>query len=977
MRKQNRLISLVVLCALAIFGPSVVRADTSQDVSVAVGGEFTVDLASNPSTGYAWVLAESLPSWLEQVEKTYTATNPGVIGGGGTDHWKFRATGAGSANLTFQYKRSWESTVAQTHVCHVTATAQGGTTSDGVDVTVLTYNTHLFEDTIVVPFSPADYHDDTTRRHRIADKVKASGADIVALDEVWAYSNQQWFANELKATYPYSAFFDSACPTLLGGLPDLGNGLVLLSKWELLDVHFERFPVFEFELEPGNSDCWANKGVLTATVDIGGRPLRVGITHAPLDSDDYKGQMSRHYVDITPFELNGQSYIFGLHVDVGANIFRIDNYGTSCSTEKGCLCGAGKELVLYGAAMSPNYLFVRSFQLNGHPYIFGLHDKGGNNAEMKLWRINDDPATGITLLDKAGGGPTSSKYVAMLTFQLNGHPYLFGLHQGSTNGEPKLWRINDDPATGMTLLDKAGGGPTSYNYVAMESFELNGHPYLFGLFGGGYANIWRINDDPATGMTIVKQNCPGGPTSADYVAMTTFQLNGHPYVFGLHDHSEATIWRINDDPSTGMNKIVDRAPWDYNYRFVKSIMLNGHPYLFGLKNCCDDDIDPCGRWRPGEAYITRINDEVRPGEGWQDALQMENIKIIANKTIIKDGPPAVMMGDLNVHTSRYGIMNAIFEQAGAVDAYASAHAAGADGNTVDLGKNKLFQVLSPKDPNGPHTEGSWDRIDYVYVKETGNGYRLVPTEVRVIRDWTYNDTNDLIPDRDLSDHYPVLAKFQLRPEGKSLVLYLPFDEGAGAAAKDISTYCSPGTVAGATWVPGIRGTALEFVNGSHVTIPEIPQYDVTSAMSVLAWVKATTSPNWGRVIDKSEYQTSGFDMCLTYAAGLPRFEFFVNNTTSSVDGTTVLKDGRWHFIVGTFGNKTLRIYVDGKKEAEAQSTGNMNINPNNWPLMIGNIASPNGAQQYLGSIDEVAMYNRELSADEVMSIFQNGIRVEK
>jgi predicted secreted protein len=211
------------------------------------------------------------------------------------------------------------------------------------------------------------------------------------------------------------------------------------------------------------------------------------------------------------------------------------------------------------------------------------------------------------------------------------------------------------------------------------------------------------------------------------------------------------------------------------------------------------------------------------------------------------------------------------------------------------------------------------------------------------------------------------------PADPSLVLYLPFDEGAGATAHDRSGYHNPGTVAGAAWVPGVTGKALEFVNGAHVTVPEIPAYDMTDAVSVLAWVKTTQSPNWGRILDKSEYQTSGFDLCLTAGLGLPRFEFFVNNTTSAVDGKTVVADGEWHFLAGTFGNQTLRMYVDGGKEAEAQSAGQVDINPNDWPIMVGAESSSNGGQQYFGSIDEVALYNRELSADEVMAIFRNGV----
>ncbi len=105
---------------------------------------------------------------------------------------------------------------------------------------------------------------------------------------------------------------------------------------------------------------------------------------------------------------------------------------------------------------------------------------------------------------------------------------------------------------------------------------------------------------------------------------------------------------------------------------------------------------------------------------------------------------------------------------------------------------------------------------------------------------------------------------QARAADKSLVLYLPFDEGAGTTATDVSSYGNPGAIVGnAAWVTGAKGTALEFVNGSHVTVQEIPEYDVTSEVSLLAWVKATTVPNWARVIDKSQWQTSGFDLVLT------------------------------------------------------------------------------------------------------------------
>jgi len=540
-------------------------------------------------------------------------------------------------------------------------------------------------------------------------------------------------------------------------LDTLGNGLVLLSKWPLSDVYFERFPTYDYSALPGDHDSWANKGVLTATVTVDTLPqprqFRIGMSHALTGGDDQKGQMSRHYVDITPFELDGHSYIFGLHVDVGANIWRIDDYGTSQSPEHPLVYGAGKQLVYYGGSMSPNYRFVNSFQLNGHPYIFALHNDVGAN----IWRINDDPSTGFTLVKY--GASMSANYVAVVTFHLNGHPYLFGLHK---DVGANIWRINDNPATGFTLVKY--GASMSSNYVAVIPFELNGHPYMFGLHNSAGPMIWRINDDPSTGMTQMCYNCSGGPKSTAYHIMASFQLDNHPYIFGLHENGYASIWRINNNPASGMTLVVDRDSWSSNYRFIKSLNVKGHPYLFGLKNCCDQYLDPCLRSRPGEAYITRISDTPVDGAGWQHTYQMEDMRIIAEQTVTRPDLPAIMAGDFNVHLARYGIMDTIFRQAGAVDAYVKANGTADGSETIDLLDNSLDQLFASKDPTNPDhypKESTFDRLDYVYVKQTGQGFRLVPTKAFVVRDWTYDDTDDSVPDRDLSDHYPVLVEFKL------------------------------------------------------------------------------------------------------------------------------------------------------------------------------------------------------------------------
>jgi formylglycine-generating enzyme required for sulfatase activity len=124
MRDRNKSFFFIVLCVLAVGPLSLVRADSFEEVTTAVGEEFEINLESNPTTGYSWSLVEHLPDWLELVGMTYVATDPGMVGGGGTEIWTFRATGAGSTTLTFEYERPWEDEPIQVRVYQVTARTQ-------------------------------------------------------------------------------------------------------------------------------------------------------------------------------------------------------------------------------------------------------------------------------------------------------------------------------------------------------------------------------------------------------------------------------------------------------------------------------------------------------------------------------------------------------------------------------------------------------------------------------------------------------------------------------------------------------------------------------------------------------------------------------------------------------------------------------------------------------------------------------------
>jgi len=81
-------------------------------IKVKVGQEFNITLESNPTTGYQWQLAKQLDrSIVELVRSEYRPSESGLLGAGGIEVWTFKAVKSGTAEISFEYVRSWETDV--------------------------------------------------------------------------------------------------------------------------------------------------------------------------------------------------------------------------------------------------------------------------------------------------------------------------------------------------------------------------------------------------------------------------------------------------------------------------------------------------------------------------------------------------------------------------------------------------------------------------------------------------------------------------------------------------------------------------------------------------------------------------------------------------------------------------------------------------------------------------------------------------
>jgi hypothetical protein len=162
------------------------------------------------------------------------------------------------------------------------------------------------------------------------------------------------------------------------------------------------------------------------------------------------------------------------------------------------------------------------------------------------------------------------------------------------------------------------------------------------------------------------------------------------------------------------------------------------------------------------------------------------------------------------------------------------------------------------------------------------------------------------------------------------------------------------------------------VNPSYLSAPANPVYNFrTSDFSVQAWVRTKGS---GTVISRKSTQggpgNGGFLVVIKNDASIKfatdnGFGFYeINSVPSGIN------DGNWHFLTAVRRSNALELYVDGKLIA---SSARFNISPpidvsNNLPLMIGNVAqSQEPFRQFTGSLDEVRVWNRSLSAAEILA----------
>jgi hypothetical protein len=216
---------------------------------------------------------------------------------------------------------------------------------------------------------------------------------------------------------------------------------------------------------------------------------------------------------------------------------------------------------------------------------------------------------------------------------------------------------------------------------------------------------------------------------------------------------------------------------------------------------------------------------------------------------------------------------------------------------------------------------------------------------------------------------PTAAPTATPKAGVGLVAHWKLDDRQGTVAKDSSGNGNDGAIEGsAQWTKGKRAGAL-YLSGkkSQVEIANETPFDITERITVTAWIK---SPPFTRehqaIVTKGDdawrlqrdAKTRSISWCCT---GLS------HSKIGEVDGNAVVDDGKWHHVAGVYDGTTSSLYVDGRLDASQQTSGS--IRTTDHRVRIGSNVQK-GGRRFVGIVDDVRVYSRALSPEEIQALFE-------
>ncbi len=171
----------------------------------------------------------------------------------------------------------------------------------------------------------------------------------------------------------------------------------------------------------------------------------------------------------------------------------------------------------------------------------------------------------------------------------------------------------------------------------------------------------------------------------------------------------------------------------------------------------------------------------------------------------------------------------------------------------------------------------------------------------------------------------------------------------------------------------VIGNCISFNNSAnnyYIDISNESWFDFANSFSLSLWVRPQNFSSTYRALIGKYQSNSGWDLGIG-TNGKIRMTLRGSSMIDVSQGAgPFLKDNQWHHVVVVNTTSSITTYVDGV--LVGVTPGVWSPTTNNVTLKLGNRES-NATTAYMGDMDEVRIYNRALSSQEVRRLYQSGV----
>jgi len=306
--------------------------------------------------------------------------------------------------------------------------------------------------------------------------------------------------------------------------------------------------------------------------------------------------------------------------------------------------------------------------------------------------------------------------------------------------------------------------------------------------------------------------------------------------------------------------------------------------------------------------------------------------------------------------------------------------------------NLTGTVISTRQINLSWTDNATNEDGYKIERKTGNGnfavvgsmgadlttyndLGLTPNTSYTYRVYAYNSAGNSIQ---YSNEVTVSTQDSIPTWlTNGLVAYYPFNGNAN----DESGNGNNGTVNGPTLTTdrfGNGSKAYSFDGFNSINVAHQSNLNILGDLTISAWFLSQGPPTYrtSHTIVCKRSSTDGdnfpYYLAINYQYGIPsdyKKPIFVSSTSSLgyqyLQSTTDINNGVWNHLVSVITGSTIKIFLNGTLVLDTL-INNSKRSANLANLLIGSGARPDlPAEQFIGSLDDIRIYNRALSQSEI------------